>query len=340
MDEYIREWLAIENIALHDFRHTFVEPLSNDNIDECNKINNKYDCEKNESCTIYKKSNNTEICVDRTRIKHFEATELSTTITGKDGNLYKIIDSINDIVGLDSHPNIYYYIILSVKTSNTYVLFSSYEVLTNKKLIQIDTRLLVPLVEKLHTKISNDTDKKIVLCGHSFGCVLALRTGKIFKDKYPEIFDKNIIIVGSAPFKYSNDSNSFSNLKNVIIFIHTATYEAIPNIIWIDCFANKGDSETNYKPVTYINTHIDQDNKYSYAFKTENDNGYQYDYISSDGLCNYYHRWENYFTVLSKLYPFQVKGGRNKPNKKYIINTKRYRNVRRSTRRKRKIYKR
>ena len=220
------------------------------------------------------------------------------------------------------------------------MLFSSNKVFTHAELIQFDKRLLDPLVHKLKSKITGDT-KKIVLCGHSFGCVLALRTGKLFQNTYEDIFNTNIIIVGSAPFKHSNDLlYSFSYLHNVKIFIHTTTYELTPSVIFIDCFANRGDSKTHYQPVTYINTHIDKENKHSYTFKTDNDTHYVHDYISSNQTCQEYHSWDNYYKVLSKLYPFKLEGGRIKPNKIKCINTKRYRNVRRSTLRKRKIYKR
>ena len=122
MDIYILEWLAIQNIALHTFRHTFVQPLDANTIDDCiNRAIN--DCDKDESCKIYTKSDNHKMCVNPKRIKHFMATEISTTFTGRNGKIYKIVDSVAYIDNEDQlYPSIYYYIILSVETTNIYVM--------------------------------------------------------------------------------------------------------------------------------------------------------------------------------------------------------------------------
>jgi hypothetical protein len=145
---------------------------------------------------------------------------------------------------------------------------------------------------------------RIVICGHSLGCVNALYTAKIIKNNDRHFFIKKCFIIGSAPFK-TNDLKLLYDMPNVKIFAYC---EIIDNVAKIDCFLEKGYDGIKYKSIQY--------------FTTINNNGYELihditmynielfndtDRMSINNNyteCQVSHRWENYYNGLSQIYKY------------------------------------
>ena len=70
--------------------------------------------------------------------------------------------------------------------------------------------------------ILQNQDKKIILGGHSMGCVFAQIIGNEILKRFPQLFKEKIIIVGTAPFKWllKEDKENYDKYfgKNILIF--------------------------------------------------------------------------------------------------------------------------
>jgi len=251
---YITDWIALENIVAHgDFDRKYLEKIIHDVCEQ------KSDSECLEPCAIYETY--MKKCVSKLRIKQFNA---SKEITGKNGKLYKIIDAKK--YDIETVNPAFYFMFESLE-SNIYIIFSS-GIGSRDYFIQFKNEL-TSLVEKIYIQHHS---KKIILCGHSSGCVFSIYTGMIMKDKYNDFFDSNVIIVGSAPFKYSNDVLiNFSYLPNVKIFANSIEISKLienseisdligdynpsqlnKEILYADIFITNGPCKYNYEPITYI----------------------------------------------------------------------------------------
>jgi hypothetical protein len=306
---YIEEWISLENIVTHHVKKTYLEKIQG--TDEClgNKDDNCVDnCE-----FYYSETNNKNMCVSKNRIKRFQATELSHIITGKNNNDYKILATKICEKKIDGE-DVYYHVFLSMKENNIYILFNIGKVF-DVNIIMGDNSIKKFLRQLIDTILQEDlsNEQKIIICGHSMGCVFSLITGSILKNNNSDFFDKNIIIIGSAPFKCFNDE-SFSNLKNVKIFVSCLIENGNEPTMHVDCFVDKGFMSYNYKPLTYID----------YKTKAEIDDidNYKINYVSIV-YCKQYHNWNLYYEILKKIYPFNNGGGKI-TKLKYKNNTKKY----------------
>jgi len=292
-----QEWLAIENIILHPYQKQFLLPVD---LDPCQSINE--DCESNSTCIKYENSNGETKCVTKDRIQKFE---VGTTIVGKNKQKYKIVSS-NRLKWLNTFDIAWYYRLLSESTNHTYILFNSGRVIEHKQLSYIYNGLLKSLIQEI---LQETSEQKIILCGHSMGCVLSLYTGMMIQNENKIFFDSKIVIVGSAPFRFLEKNTTFKNLPNVKVFCFYERQSELSTVI--DCyrFQPRASTDITYEPLTYITqdkqtlessiTYEDEFNKDTIGFFTDD--------------CDNKHAWSNYFEVLTKLYPFDVnQGGRRK----------------------------
>ena len=218
MKEYIEEYLAIGHIAVKKtYQQTYTTPLKND---DCQKITDLQNC-KDHCHTYDSKSLKKTVCVNKNRLQKLIQGK---KIVGKNGNTY----SINETQKIDMNINknniiteneVYYYVITSKKTNNIYILFNSniiFNISENKNI----TDFLKTLIDKINNASLNE-EEKIILCGHSSGCSLALYTGWLIHNQNNELFKSKILITGCGPFKINEYGEEFYNLDNVQIFTNS-----------------------------------------------------------------------------------------------------------------------
>jgi hypothetical protein len=294
----IQEWLSLQNIVSNkNFNQSFLKPLNKDEFDLCNdnEGNIKIDCnERNENkCSIYKSySTFKESCVSKDRISKYEK---DTIIFGKNKGQYRIIETQKIIYIIENvEVEIYYYILLSQETNNYYILFSTGYVL-NKQINEIEE--IVSFLQTLIKYIINiESTAKIIICGHSFGCILSLYTGYLLNSQYPELFVSRCIIFGSGPFKFINkEIFAFSKLENVKIFILGRIIDE--REILLDCYSNLGPGNYIYEPITYILINYETEKIISINDIT----GYSINYLN-DFWCDGFHSWKNYYINLIRIY--------------------------------------
>ena len=63
---------------------------------------------------------------------------------------------------------------------------------------------------------------KLIICGHSAGCVLALRLGYYLSTINKPLFFEKCLVIGSAPFCWlpKEKTKAFNNLPNIIVFLN------------------------------------------------------------------------------------------------------------------------
>ena len=355
MSQYIKEWLALENIVTKPYEQKFLEPLHQNSNDEC--LKNTDNCNSND-CTVYESSSkNEKMCVSKTRIKNFNTQGI--IITGKNNEKYQLLMSnsidptliLNDV---SSKLEVYYYIYLSLSTNNIYVLFPT-GMIAHINYLNINTndffKNLVDKIFNLNNVKYNDT-KKIIISGHSMGCVLSLCLANLIKQRDEVFFKTNIIIIGSAPYNYyvnnaKSDQNcdiENNNLKDPKlplfaqkilndaknkkhnenqIGIQLQNLENLNNSKNIKIFAYCFIENNNAYVDCYINENFGSNynpltyiNQYGELVDI-NKNKYNINYYEfGTKTCNDAHQWDNYYKQLIKMYPIDsVKSGGRKINK-------------------------
>ena len=261
-DEYIKEWMSIQNIVStpNKFGRAYLTPLPAGTIDACNESK---PCLNH--CIFYQSQSDLrkpKTCVTRTRIKRFQAYTVARKLFGKNNQEYKIVDAkllrnpwelYDSSADDDDGDEIFYYVYISERTSHIYVNFSTWKVL--KKCVNTYPQINEYLNHLIDNIMSQTlaVGKKVVLCGHSFGCVLALYTGKLIFEKYRTFFDNHIVIVGSAPFKFLETFGDFKHLNNVKVFV-LCTHETGNHVGHIDQYIHKGPIfAATYEPMIYLN---------------------------------------------------------------------------------------
>jgi hypothetical protein len=316
INEYIKEWLAIENIATKRFGQKYLVNYPNDADDPCEEtVIDECDDNKRYTCRKYvSNSTNKNTCVSKDRIKKFQAPN---TIVGR----YSINSKTQYSIKFEMKESVlfnncfvikgrtfpmYYHVMLSEETNNVYILFPAGGIFEkdefnkNTELKEFLQELVDKILEQEMYKM-----KKIIICGHSMGCVLALYTGMIMQKQDKDFFDNNVIIIGSAPFKYANDE-SFTNLKNVMVFVFALSRKG-GNGWDLDSFVNQGPCEFNYKPITYVSNSTPEGD-FDSTIINISEGGYDYlKFMTEEG--SFYHRWENYQHVLYEIYVEPNYGG-------------------------------
>jgi len=133
------------------------------------------------------------------------------------------------------------------------------------------------------------------------------------KEKYNVFFESNVIVVGSAPFKYSDDPLfTFSYLLNVKIFASCVEYQEtkdLPieyrNTAYVDEFIFKGPGKYNYNPITYVSTDVSKLYKVRPISELIPVLYAKYPYYIPEAIkseINTYHSWTTYYNILTKIY--------------------------------------
>jgi|688.fasta_scaffold293765_2 hypothetical protein len=286
---YISEWLDIQNIMSYEYDKPKLISSVRDKHgkiidvidDECFKIKKISKCEENEMCYWHNGSQN-NVCVNKTNISDYlpsDPPNIFTNLTSN--NSYEIIyaQQIDDeeIESLDSRKinnTVFYKIFKSQQTQNIYVLFSTgHTINVNKPPINEALNLLID-------KLMGYTEK-IVIAGHSMGCMMALHLASLFFINNPIHFQEKCVVLGSGPYKGYHSTVVLPNTK---IFVCVS----ISSILCIDEFFYKGKYD-NYVPVIFIDKNANK-------IFTDNDYNNQQIYgISS------LHDFKNYKDVLTKL---------------------------------------
>ena len=72
MFSIIKNWFGLQNIVCNDFYKTFLESVEHDLCNEYKIVeDDRNECDKHSDCDVYKKSDNTFLCVNKSRIKKF-----------------------------------------------------------------------------------------------------------------------------------------------------------------------------------------------------------------------------------------------------------------------------
>ena len=183
-----------------------------------------------EPCTIYK-----DTCVHSTRIKPFSelSKEMGNRIKGK------FTTTPFDFIIHDSGS--FYKLIISMKMKTLYVLFNSgyyisdFESYNLKKLIEII--------------LQTDKDFSVVLCGHSMGGSLALKTAELMATHHPSFFEK-CSVIALAPFPSLETDILFELDANIRVYF---TAVKINDHVYVDPWYFKNDTKRRqYEPFTLL----------------------------------------------------------------------------------------
>lgn len=143
------------------------------------------ECELDKECNIYKDTKGTDKCVNPSRIKPFRelSKEMGNRIQGK--------FTVTPFQFIIHDSTSFYKLVLSVETRHLYVLFN-----IGSYIHDFAHYDLTSLVKRL----LRDREYKIVLCGHSMGGSLALKTAEMIITKNDEFFRERCTVVALAPF--------------------------------------------------------------------------------------------------------------------------------------------
>ena len=271
---YIKEWLDLENVMLWDYDKPILEGTSRDKSgkiiaivgDECFQIDgfDKEECQqkttdKGEKCKVYKSSSGSSVCTEE---KHLKYTYVSSnpsnanTYKSLSNRTYTVIQSgkilDNDAFNTAAQGNaeLFFKIFKSESTKNIYLLFSSGVV--------FDVSTLSDKFASIITEILSYQDyNKIVIGGHSMGCMIALHfANAIYRnpDNRQFFFDK-CIVLGSGPYKGYHYDDPLPNTK---IFVSTFINKREPPVLNVDGYfvRSSGDLSKHYNPVVFINTDV------------------------------------------------------------------------------------
>jgi hypothetical protein len=252
---YIIEWLDLVNIMSYPYDKIKITGSERDNRgeiinikdDECFNIKNIAECDKNEKCQSYT-SKKTKICISKTNLSNYlPSTSAIPNIFIPIGsnNRYEIIDA--EIIT----ESIFYKIFKSKNTEIVYILFPTGDTSINLNTPEINIKL-----ENLINKIMNF--KKIVIAGHSMGCMMALHFASILYQKNMTLFQEKCVVLGTGPYKGYQSSYVLPNTK---IFVLVYAYE---NSLYVDEFLYEGNYK-NYIPALFINdTTIPKESNYNH----------------------------------------------------------------------------
>lgn len=193
-----------------------------------------------------------------------------------------------------------------------------------------------PLVQRFLTELANtliETNQSYCICGHSMGCVLALNLGLLIHTSNPVYFNKKIVVIGSAPYKWIPPRLSFKNMENVIVFVYCEqkNFPTERDIV-IDCFYLKGDARyEHYLPYHVMYDEMNYDESYKKTIVGIYTEKYDEPYnpakieqqfkgptkvwksmITLEDGCQERHSWENYYKALNRLFPPLSGGTRRK----------------------------
>ncbi len=184
----------------------------------------------------YSESQEKYKCVAKSRLKSFEGSELSHSFTGYYGDTFKILDTIPFITKDERYKQLIYAQIIYTtnddKTKDLYIGFPCGIVIDMNLLwYNKDFQDFMTLIYHKYLLLLKDEYHKAVLCGHSMGCVIALRFAYYLSKIDRGFFDSQCLVIGSGPHCWiPNPSlnldfdNTFHDLPNIQIYV-TGFYE-------------------------------------------------------------------------------------------------------------------
>jgi len=173
----LSEFLSISTIGTKTIKDQYLIPQQEDQCTTRQPVV----CEVDDRCKLYK-----DQCVHSSRIKPFRelSKEMGNRIQGK------FTFEPNDFIIQDS--TVFYKIIISMKTKRLYVLFNSGFYIQDFK--NFNLKQVIDII--LNTEI----DVKVVLCGHSQGGSIALKTAEIMATHHSAVFKERCMVIALAPF--------------------------------------------------------------------------------------------------------------------------------------------
>ena len=183
-----------------------------------------------------------DICVSKSRRSAFEGTELAKPLTGSLGNKFKILASLPFTTKDKRYTKLIYTQILVTDTAisgprrpeNTdmYIGFPC-GIIMDMNLLwdnQDFTDYLELIFYNYIGEFSHEANK-VILFGHSMGCVLALRFAYYIFKTHPIFFRDRCIVVGSGPHCWIpkpslnlDFDETFTDLVNIEIFVTGSEY--------------------------------------------------------------------------------------------------------------------
>jgi hypothetical protein len=303
MNDYINTWVSIQSIIVgknntSNNNHFNKKYLIKDDNDICSSFNVDSCHEKDDgNCIVYTDSENNNSCVNKRRIKRFEKNTISQIFFSKNGKKMKILETnilfeyeLNSIM----YP-LFYYTILDVDTNNIYILFSTGHTigLFNKYEELIEN--LKKLVKNIITNFNDGNIEKIILCGHSAGCCLALYTSYLLIKINEDFFNTNCYCVGSGPFKFMDEYEKIfiQDESNIQIFVNG--YYITELALYLDPYINIGDG-FNYQPFIYI--YEDEDEKIFLKYKLDKNLKLLYTLKNLHDWNSYYKKLQHYDALI------------------------------------------
>ena len=231
----VREWISIEAIVTKPYDYARIEE---DPDDRCEKIP-LTECSTDDACEVYK-SDRRELCIRKGRKGTFRK---GPPIRTKNGLQFTLIKANF----LASDPSFYYQIVESEASNQKYVLFPTgrvNDVMGNESVQSFLTELAGQLIE---------TQASYCICGHSMGCVLSLNLGLLIHQMSPAYFENQIVVLGSAPFRWLPASLAFKDMENVVVIVLCDQYvfDQVQNMM-IDCFYLEGNAQYGHHLPYYI----------------------------------------------------------------------------------------
>lgn len=248
MERYIKEWLAIENIATKKWKQNYLVDAKKKVVDGCDNIeylennDDKYPdldsklppCEerkneKGEPCgEYYSQAKKKKMCVTKSRIRTFQ--EIGEILEGEDGLNYEVIDT--EHIGVEEDDtgkaDIFYITFLSKTTGDIVLLFPTGRTFKQKidnEAYNFLTEHYKQIIKKIKTdwvKRLDSPDKKLIIGGHSMGASLSLLLGMMMMKEINPIFSNKCVITCSAPFRMLDKESAyavgFENLPNVFAY--------------------------------------------------------------------------------------------------------------------------
>lgn len=291
------EWADIQNIVIDkEFNKELLDKLKNNEIDVCSALSVDI-CEKQEGCIIHKSN-----CVNEERITSLHNP--TKTILSKKHNIqFTVLDSkyLSTVYLTTVQFQLYYVSVLSHRTGNIYILFSSGIVLTEEELygnIELNDRLRL-LIGQVVLYCSQGY--KVIFGGHSMGGVLAMYTSLLMreKSKFKKMFEDSCYVFGTASAKWLQSESDYSNLSNVYQFISGELRETKKSHkLLVDCYVNEGNPDlVAYTPYNYIYSDIDK----TEVYVTENlDETIKLELTEKNSSqCKKLHRWDYYANLIN-----------------------------------------
>jgi hypothetical protein len=243
---YISEWLDLVNIMSYPYDKIKITGSERDNRgtiikikdDTCFEIEDMDECEQNKTCQPLIKES---ICISKTNLSNYlpyTSAIPNIFIPIGSNNSYEIIDAAEIIT---ETTYLFYKIFKSNQTGIVYILFST------GRTIDLNTPEINNGLQKLIDKIKEYVKfEKIVIAGHSMGCMIALHFASILYKNQPYFFKEKCIVLGTGPYKGYHSQIILPNTK---IFVLVYAYK---QKLYIDDFFYEGKYK-NYIPSLFIN---------------------------------------------------------------------------------------